>query len=326
MNDEARPFDGHAGRVMIAVEGLSARRPPLALARIGFSLDAGVHAVLAGRERVRAGVARVLERRAGDPTTARSIAYVPMAPPLPDALTVRDTLLAAASIRGDDATSPEERLAALGLESLAGRRVRTLAPEEARAVALTEALTSTVATVILIDEPFVGVDARTTALLGDHLRARARKGACILVATASPNDATTLAKSVLVLSRGALVRHAPSPRAVADLAERPTRLRVVASDPRALLAELAREAAATDLESRDGALFVRGDDPTELAAAIGRAVVRAGVDLLEMRTELPPVEELAASATLAAAAAYQKAFSRDRAKAPPTPPRGSGAT
>ncbi len=294
---------------MIAVEDLSARRPPLALARIGFSLGPGVHAVLgapteggplllavlAGRARVRGGVARVLERKAGDPTTARAIAYVPMAPPLPEALTVRDTLRAAATIRGDAAAQAEDRLATLGVESLADRRVRTLAPEEARAVALVEALTSATASVILIDEPFLGVDARTMALLGERMRLRARKGACILIATASPSDATTIAQSVLVLERGTLVRHAPSPRAIADLAARPARLRVVASDPRALLAELARDPAATDLESRDGALFVRGDDPTELAAAVARAVVRAGVDLVEMRTELPAVEELAAA-------------------------------
>lgn len=308
---------------MIELRDLSARRPPLALARVTCSLEAGVHAllgapteggplvlaVLAGRERVRGGAARVLDRPVGDPATARAIAYVPQSPALPDALTVRETLAIAAAIRGD-VIAPDERLGALGIEATASRRVRSLAPEEKRAVAIAEALTSTVASVLLLDEPLVGVDPRAAARVPALIAARARDGACVVVATASPEDAAAIARSVHVFSRGALVRHDAAPHAVAALTGRPARLRAVATDAGALLAALATEPAAADLERHDGAIVVRGDDPAEIAAAIARAAVRAGVDLVELRLELPPVEELQAAATGAAAAAYQSALVR----------------
>ena len=316
---------------MIAIENLAARRPPLALARVTCSLGVGLHAllgapteggplllaVLAGREAVRGGSVRVNDRAPGDPTTARAIAYVPMAPPLPDALTVRETLVVAARIRGEEADA-DARLAELGIGSLAPRRVRSLAPEEARAVAIAEALTSATTSVVLIDEPFVGVDPRATNAIRDHLRARAKR-ACVVVATASPSDAAALATSVLVFARGALVRQEAA-RALAAVAPGPACVRVVASDPRALLAELSREPNVRDLETRDAAILARGDDGAELAAAVTRAIARARVDVVEMRTELPPVEVLQAAASGAAAAAYQSALTRAR-PVPPPPPR-----
>jgi ABC-2 type transport system ATP-binding protein len=312
---------------MITVANLSARRPPLALARVSFELGPGVHAVLgaptdgsplllavlAGHERPRDGAVRVLESFAGDPRTARSIAYVPLAPTLPDALTVREVLEVASAVRGDEPARAEDRLDALGIASLASRRVRSLSSDEARAVAIAEALTSRVVSVLLLEEPLVGVDPRAAVLMAERLRTRGAKGACVVVATASPADASALARSVLVLARGALVQH-DAPSTLAAIAASPARVRVVASDARALLAELAREPAARDVEVQGGALFANGDTHVDLAAAIARAVVRANVDLVELRKDLAPAEELGAAATGAAAAAYEAAFIRSRAR------------
>jgi ABC-type multidrug transport system ATPase subunit len=313
---------------VIAVQALSAQRPPLALARVSFEVDAGLHAilgapadggalllaVLAGRERARTGSVKVLDRAVGDPSTARAIAYVPMTPLLPGALSVREMLDVAAAIRGDVPARAEERLDALGIAPLAPRRVRSLSADEARAVAIAEAITSSAVSVLLLEEPLVGVDPRAAAVLAERLRTRASRGACVVVTTASPSDAAALARSVLVIARGTVVRH-DAPIALGAMAPGRARVRVVASDARALLAELARESAARDVEVRGGAIFASGDERAELAAAIARAVVRAGVDIVEMREALAPAEELGASALGAAAAAYEAAFAQVRAQA-----------
>ncbi len=281
---------------MIAVESLAARDAPLTLSPMTFTLDRGVHAILggipdgvalllsvmAGRARVRRGRVLVLGKPIAE--VARSVAFVPRVPPLPDALTVTEMLDVAARIRGDASTTAEARLAPLGIESLAPRRIRSLTPPEAHAVALAEALTSKAVRVLLLDEPFASVDPRAAALLAERIRDRAKDGACVVVATASPRDASALASSVLVLSKGVLLRHDDT------LSLGSHRLHVVASDPRALVAALAKDASVLRVALDGAGVVVEGGDRTAVATAIARAAVDAGVDLVEMRADVggPP--------------------------------------
>src|ERR1700689_16926 len=99
---------------MIALEGVTSRRPPLSRARLSITWGPGLHslvgsasdgapmvlALIAGWESTRAGRLRVLD---GSPLDARvrpQVALVPLSPPLPIAMSVRETLELAAMIRG----------------------------------------------------------------------------------------------------------------------------------------------------------------------------------------------------------------------------------
>lgn len=231
---------------MIALEAVAARRAPLALAKLTLSWGPGAHAVVgtagdggplllslvAGRERMRSGRVQVLGGRPDDAQVRPRIALVPREPTLPESLRVRDVLTVAAELRGDPRSDPAERLAALGVEALAPRPVRTLAPEEAHAVALAEALTSSRVRVLLVEEPLVGLDPRAAPRVPDLLRGRARDGCAVLVATASLRDAGELADDHLLLRAGTVAGQAASLAELAAFSPEGVRVRVVSTDRR----------------------------------------------------------------------------------------------
>lgn len=309
---------------MIALEAVSARRPPAALEGLSLTWGPGVHAVVgapadggplllalvAGQVRPRAGRVQVLVGSPADKGVRERVAFAPLEPPLPDAMRVGAVLELAAALRGDGAAGPLERLAALGVEALAPRRVRSLSREEARAVALAEAMTSPRVRIVLVEEPFLGLDPRAAARLPMVLRERAHEGCAVVVATASMRDASALADDQLLLYRGRAVGSGPSFDLLTGATPAGARVRIVTSDARSLLAALAREPEVDAVAHRDGAVIARGADALALARAAGRAVIEAGVDVIEVRVEPPSLEAARAASATAATAA--------RVPAPPT--------
>jgi ABC-type multidrug transport system ATPase subunit len=281
---------------------------------VTVSWEAGVHSVLGtpadggplllallgGAARARSGRIEVLGGLPGAPGVRRQVARVPLEVSLPDALRVDESLEVAAAIRHDAAQTPEKRLAALGVETLASRRVRSLSRAEARAVALAEAVTSTCVRVILVEEPFVAMDPRASARLPELLRARAHGGCAVIVETASPRDAAELADDHLLLRAGAVLGHAASMEELAGLSPDGARLRLVArdaEDARALAAALAADPDVQAVEHQGATLTARGASVTLLARAAERAVGRAEREVTEMRLDAPSLEQAQASAT-----------------------------
>jgi ABC-2 type transport system ATP-binding protein len=326
---------------LIALEGVAARRAPLALANITLAWGPGIHAVLggsadggplllsliAGAAPPRAGRLRVLDGAPTDDAVRAQVAFVPLEPALPEAMRVAEVLAIAAAIRGEPAQDASERLSALGIETLASRRVGTLSPEETKAVAIAEAATSTRVRVLLIEEPLVRLDPRAAARLPEVVRARSRDGRAVVVATASVRDAAELADDHVFLRGGAVVGKVSTLDALVRFSPQGVRLRILASDARALAAALAREEEVEAVGRRDASVVVRGRDAVGLARAAGRAIVASGVDVTEMRVEPPSLEEVHAAIAGMATATYDPAA---RARAPAsldetiTPPGGSG--
>ena len=124
---------------MISLDGVAARRAPMTLASVSVGWGPGVHAVMgtpadggplllalvAGAARPRAGRVRVLDRAPGDASVRAAVAFVPLAPALPEALRVHEALDARG---GHPRVMPPghagERLAVLGIQALAPRRMR----------------------------------------------------------------------------------------------------------------------------------------------------------------------------------------------------------
>jgi ABC-2 type transport system ATP-binding protein len=315
---------------VIKVDRVAARERPMVLASVSAAWGAGVHAVLgtpadggplllallAGAARARAGSIEVLGGSPEAPEVRRQVARVPLVVSLPEALRVDEVLAVAAAVRHEAAQAPERRLAALGVEALATRKVRSLSRPEARAVALAEAVTSTRVRVLLVEEPFVLMDPRASARLSGVLRERASSGCAVIVETASPRDAGELADDHLLLRAGAVAGRASSMEELAGFSPEGARLRVVARDPddaRAIAAALAADPDVQAVEHRGAAVVARGDDATRLAKAAGRAVVAADRDVSEIRIEPPSLDEARASAAGIATATYQAARTRTRA-------------
>jgi ABC-2 type transport system ATP-binding protein len=295
---------------VITLEAVAARRAPLALGSISATWDAGVHALLgargdggplllalaAGVERARTGHVRVLGGAPLDGATRTRVGYVPREPALPDALRVDELFAVASALRGEPVGDVHARLAALGVGSLAQRRVRTLTLPEARTVALAEAATSRRVRVLLVEEPLVGVDPRAVNGISEMLRARARDGAAILVATASVRDAAEVADDFLRLSSGAIVGRADSVEALAGLGHSAAAVRIVVrGDARPLVVALAGAPHVDGVQREGPAVVAYGREPFAMAETISRAVIEAGVDVLEIAPVAPSLDETRAT-------------------------------
>jgi ABC-type multidrug transport system ATPase subunit len=298
---------------MIALEGVSTRRAPLALANLSFAWEAGAHAIvgsrtdggslvlalLAGLAKPRAGRVTVLGGSPSDDAVRRQVALVSLEPALPEAMRVREVLALAAAVRREPARDEARRLATLGVEALVDRTVRSLSRSEARAVALVEAVTSANVRVLLLEDPLVAIDARAMGRVTEALRARARDGCVVVVTTGSMRDAGELADDLVTLRGSALAGRAASIDAIAASGTSGpeaggARLRVVLRDAgaaaafvAALAAALARDMDVESVERDEAAVRLRGPDAMALARAAGRAAVDAGVDVAELRLDVP---------------------------------------
>jgi ABC-2 type transport system ATP-binding protein len=316
---------------LIALEAVTAPRRRPVLKDVSLAWGPGVHAligapadggplllrVIGGTVAPRKGLVRVLEGGPADGAVRQRIAHIALEPCLPDGLRVDEVLQLAAKVRREPGQDPRERLAALGVESLAPRRVSSLSTAEARAVALAEALTSTRVRVVLVEEPFVALDPRAASRLAAAIRASASESRAVVVATASPRDAGELADDHVMLQAGAVVGQAASLELLAGFAPLGARLRIVTSQPHALLAELAREPGVEAVARREGGVLARGPDPLALAQAAGRAVLASGAEVFEMRLEAPPLDEARAAAAGIVKATYDAAYARTRAASSP---------
>lgn len=259
--------------------------------------------VIAGTARIRAGRALVNGRA---PSEARaSVVYVPLETSLPDALRVDEVCDLAGRIRGEPSQMPASRLAVLGLEALAARRVRSLSPSESRAVSLAIALTSK-APVLLVEEPLAGLEPSAPARVIEALRARASAGAAVVVTTASVRDATRLADQLGVLTQGVFSHLPPS---LAHVGDAGAKLRVVikaegASELSPFVAALAQESAVGSVETAAFtptralhgavAVMVGGRDLLSLARSVGAAAARSGANVLAIESAVMPLDAIRA--------------------------------
>jgi ABC-type multidrug transport system ATPase subunit len=322
---------------MIAFDRVSAGRAPRSLANVTLEWGAGVHSIVGRAEdggplvlvlmarggRLRAGSIRVLDGAPGDGRTRKRVAHVPIEAALPDGLRVDEMLDVATTLRGDPPADATERLAALGIEMLARRSVRSLSHGETRAVALVEALTSRQVRVVLIEEPLSAIDGRAAGRLAEALRAKARTGCAVVFTTSSLRDAGELASDHVMMQGGAVIARVPSLETWMAAAPAGTSIVILVQDgpdARAVSARLAAEMDVSAVEHEGPVVRARGREPLALARAAGRAALDAGVVVLEIRIESPSLEDARIASAGIAAAAYERARPRVPADNVPTRP------
>ena len=199
------------------------RRPPVvAVAEASLELGAGEIACLvgpagagkttllrlaAGLLRPDAGVVRVAGEPPDRPAARHLIGYAPREAAFPPTFTVREVLDYFArchTVGPTRAALVREALEVAGLAAAGARRAAALPHVEAKRLLLAQAALGC-RRVLLLDEPFVGLDAITRRDLCDRLLRLTASGAAVLLASADPVGLERLVDRVLVLRAGRLV-------------------------------------------------------------------------------------------------------------------------
>lgn len=180
----------------------------LALVGPSGSGKSTVLGLLAGFERHRGHLRLDGVEQGGTPLHRRRMGYVTQDALLFPHLTVMQNLHYSPwvhALRGDGGVKESDVIDALHLEHLLDRRPRHLSGGERRRVALGRALMS-VPRLLLLDEPFAGLDAqRRRDALSVLRHVRARFGTPLVLVSHVPEDIVGLAEHALRLEEGKLV-------------------------------------------------------------------------------------------------------------------------
>lgn len=206
------------------------RPPTVAIADATFELAAGeiaclVGATAAGKTTLLRLAAGLLRPDAGivrvegsppygplGPALRRHVGFAPRDPAFPPACTVREVLeyCATRHAAGRDVRSLIRDAAELaGLEPFIACRATTLSLGAARRLILAQCALGG-RRLLLLDEPFAGLDSITRRDLCDRLQRCAAAGATVLLSSADPVGLERLVDRVLVLRAGRVVRDAPA--------------------------------------------------------------------------------------------------------------------
>ena len=198
-----------------------------ALDGITFTLDRGQTLVIFGPNgagkttllRVLAGLVRPARGEARVEGGRRAIGWIGHQSQLYGHLTVRENLRFWGTLYDVPSRELEQRLGdllvRLGLEARAGQQVRTLSRGETQRAAIARALIHDPA-VLLLDEPFTGLDGLAAEELGGLLGELAARGRATVLVTHDVKEGTELASDVAFMQAGRLV--AFSPRGTRDVA------------------------------------------------------------------------------------------------------------
>ncbi len=138
----------------------------------------------------------------------RIMAWVPDEPMIYDKLTPIEYLEFVAGLWGGDSETAFARadalFAALGLSAVAHRRSEQLSKGMRQKLALAGALVHD-PRLIILDEPFTGLDAGSARIVKDMLRQRTAAGCCVVMTTHILEVAERMADRIGVMAHGRLI-------------------------------------------------------------------------------------------------------------------------
>ena len=140
--------------------------------------------------------------------------------------------------------------------------------------------------VLILDEPANGLDPEGIRWMRTFLKSLAAQGRTVLVSSHLLSEMQLLADDVVIIAAGKLVRQGTVTEVVESMTEA-TQVRARTPHADKLTAALTDQGATVRTES-DGALVVTGVD----APAVGAAALRAGVELHQLTTERPDLEQV----------------------------------
>jgi heme exporter protein A len=159
-----------------------------------------------------AGSLRVAGHRAGSRRARARVGWIGHATSLYPALTARENLQFAARLQGvrDPAARASELLAEAGLERAADRTAGAFSRGMAQRLSIARGLVHD-PEVVLLDEPFTGLDRRAAERLAERLAGLRRSGRTLLLVTHDAQRAARVADTAIVLADGRVVKRLAGP-------------------------------------------------------------------------------------------------------------------
>jgi ABC-2 type transport system ATP-binding protein len=226
-----------------------------------------------------------------NPDIFRHVALVPEREALPGMLSARAfvearaTLLGLANVRA----AAQAALEMVEMDTVADRTVAGFSKGMRQRTKLAAALVQQ-PRLVLLDEPFNGLDPRQRLHMMQLLEARAKDGTAVLLSSHILEEIEGVASRILVMLAGRLAASGDHRTLRRMMTDRPHTVRIRASDARALASQLVVQPAVMGVEL-DGtdALNVRTTDYTAFSRLLVQAAKHASVTLYDV---LPTDESL----------------------------------
>ncbi|RDI47147.1 ABC transporter ATP-binding protein [Nocardia mexicana] len=240
--------------------------------------------MLVGLIRPTSGAATVLGSHPGDPETLRRIGVLIEGPGFYPYLSGRDNLRLLARYRGVERDGVEQALERVGLADRAHDKFRTYSLGMKQRLGVAAALLGR-PDLLILDEPTNGLDPAGMAEMRELITGLAADGHTVVLSSHLLSEVQEICDRVGVISRGRLLTEAT----VSELRGAATLF--LRAEP----VELAFPAVRRVVGDRSALLTAAGirvDAGTAMAPTVARAVIEAGADLLELRTDEKSLEEV----------------------------------
>ncbi|HSM38783.1 MAG TPA: ABC transporter ATP-binding protein [Candidatus Limnocylindrales bacterium] len=222
----------------------------------------------------------------------RSIGLVPERESVYPFLTGRQFVRANARLQGMDpaaaAAAADRAVQLVELEDAQDRPIGTYSKGMRQRIKVASALVHD-PPILLLDEPFNGMDPRQRLHMMDLLRRMAGEGRTILFSSHILEEVERLAEQVLVIVAGRLAASGNFREIRRLMTDRPHTFTVRSSDDRGLAAALLGQPTIAGVALDEGLLTVRTSDFGAFSRAVGGVARRAGISLFEL---LPTDESL----------------------------------
>ena len=217
------------------------------------------------------------------PEMYRHVGLVPERETVHPYLTGREFARLNAQLQGiaDPKRAADRAIATVDLVAAADRPIGTYSKGMRQRAKLAGALVHD-PTVLLLDEPFNGMDPRQRLHMMTLLRSMAADGKTILFSSHILEEVERLADSILVVYAGRLAAAGDFRSIRRLMTDRPHTFTVRSSDDRRLAAALMADASVFGTELGDGRIAVRTADYAAFTRALPQVALASGVSLFEV--------------------------------------------
>ena len=224
------------------------------------------------------------ESPADRPDVYRRVALVPERDALPGMMRARAFVSARAELLGvrDVPAAVDRALTLVELDTVASRRIDTFSKGMRQRVKLAAALVHD-PTLVLLDEPFNGLDPRQRLHMMRLLEERAAEGTAVLLSSHILEEIASVASNILVVLAGRLAAAGDYRRLRRLMTDRPHTVRLRTSADRPLASALMQEPSVIGVELDSTGLTVRATDYTALSLAVAPVAQRIGCTLYEVQ-------------------------------------------
>lgn len=220
----------------------------------------------------------------GRPSIFRRVALVPEREALPSTLSARAFVEARAILLGlrDPKGAALRALTTVEMDTVADRRVGEFSKGMRQRTKLAAALVHE-PSVVLLDEPFNGLDPRQRLQMMRLLEARADAGTAVVLSSHILEEIEGVASRILVMLAGRLAASGDHRTLRRMMTDRPHVVRITSTDDRALAAALLVSPMVMGVDIEPHSLTVRTSDYTGFARHIAQVAQHSGITLLEVQ-------------------------------------------